>query len=58
MQEVKTTLREVTEKLQALCHEGYSQYEVLTNIKGFTTAVIEDVKVAKESERVYLEVGI
>ena len=51
-------LHELTEKMQILCHEGYSNAEVVADIKGFTTAIIERLELDAESERVLLGVSI
>lgn len=58
MGKVVLTVVELKDKLQELCYEGYSQSEVVTDIEGFTTAIIEGVEVVKESERVLLKVAI
>lgn len=51
-------LTKLTESLQILCHEGLSNSEVVINVKGFTTAVIDEITVDKDSERVLINVGI
>lgn len=58
MGKVVLTVVELKDKLQELCYEGYSQSEVVADIEGFTTAIIEGVEVVKESERVLLKVAI
>ncbi len=58
MEKVVLTVVELKDKLQSLCYEGYSQSEVIVDIEGFTTAIIEGVEVVKESERVLLKVAI
>lgn len=58
MEKVVLTVVELKDKLQSLCYEGYSQSEVIVDIEGFTTAIIEGVEVMKESERVLLKVAI
>lgn len=52
------TLKELTNKLQELCHEGFAMSEVIVDIEGFSTAIIEKIEVVKESDRVLLKVAI
>ena len=58
MKEVIKSVVELKDKLQQICYEGHSQSEIVVDIEGFTTAVLENVEVVKESERVLLRVSI
>ena len=52
------TLKGLTNKLQELCHDGFAMSEVIVDIEGFSTAIIEKIEVVKESDRILLKVAI
>lgn len=55
------TLQELTTRLQTLCHDGFSQHDIVFLLKGFGTVKPEELELIIKSEVMkdgFIKVGL